>query len=265
MSEGQGFAKRVTRENLTAFAPLLKPRRAATSSTDDNYRDEDEANTTPPDSAVAQTEALFAGQRVIVRLPFQRPTRGGQTGGRRRRRLPPLPPLPVEPPPQGPAPTPPVERRVIFRWSKRLSNSDVNKNERNERNLMSLGVGRGKKARVMEGIDDIRNKMMADEQWSDTQVGGEDAEIANVSFEVHLPGEQPQHHTLEVVHAPHRGSGQYNYHTSIRWDTELARVLREAPGSGFAGYWAILDKYDSSEYVLTITTDKPDPQGIGLK
>jgi hypothetical protein len=141
----------------------------------------------------------------------------------------------------------------------------VNKNEKNERNLMSLGVGRGKEARVMGDINDIRNKMMAHEQWSAIQIRGKPAEIANVDFEVRLPGEQPEVHTLEVVHAPHRGSKQHNYHTSIRWDPELAQILRSAPGTGFAQYWAILDKFDSGEFVLTVTNEVPNPRTIGLK
>jgi hypothetical protein len=84
MSEGQGFARRVTLANLHKFAPLLKPRRVAQPGATEP--DEDSANEgTPLDPAVTQAEAEFTGTRVTVTLPFTRPTLQPQGGSRRRR------------------------------------------------------------------------------------------------------------------------------------------------------------------------------------
>ncbi|HOD83931.1 MAG TPA: hypothetical protein PKG77_21115 [Phycisphaerae bacterium] len=163
-------------------------------------------------------------------------------------------------------PTPAPGRSIVHRWSKRLSASDVNKNEQNERNLISLGVGgrEGTTARVMQDINDIRDRMMSDEDWQPIRISGEDAETVTLQIEVRLP-DQPMHiHQLQVVHAPHRGSGQHNYHTSIRWDADLAQRLRSAAGNGYVGHWATLDRFDSDEYALTITADRPNPRTMGM-
>lgn len=164
-----------------------------------------------------------------------------------------------------PTATPPAASRVVFRWSKKLGVSDVNKNKNNARNFMSLGTGRGKAARVMAHIDDIRRKMMADRDWSPIEIRGKDAEVANVAFEVRLPGELPRSYILKVVHACARRSRQLNYHTSIQWDAELAQKLRTAPGKGFAGLYAVLEKFDSGRFVLTISSHPPHPRGIGFR
>ncbi|MGA2033456.1 MAG: hypothetical protein ABSG68_14470 [Thermoguttaceae bacterium] len=159
----------------------------------------------------------------------------------------------------------PRPRTVAFRWTKRLSPSDVNKNPQNERNLLSLGVGRGLASRVMDDIDDIRNSMMADADWTQVRISGNDAECATLQIEVTIPGQPVRIHTLQVIHAPHRGSGQSNYHTSIRWDADLARILRSQPNNGFANSWAVLERYDTGEYSLTITGTQPNPRSIGLR
>lgn len=154
---------------------------------------------------------------------------------------------------------------VVFRWTKKLSKSDVNKNAQNERNLLSLGVGRGRMARVMDDIDDIRNKMMANERWDGVGIGGRPAESTTIKARVVIGGHHSHVHTLEVIHAPHRGSGQNNYHTSIRWDADLARILRTQPGRGFEGHWAVLERDDTGSYSLTISANEPKPRSIGLR
>ena len=116
----------------------------------------------------------------------------------------------------------------------------------------------------MRDINDIRDRMMPGEDWQLIRISGEDAETVTLPIEVRLPGEAMRVHRLQVVHAPHRGSGQHNYHTSIRWDADLAQRLRSAAGDGFVGHWATLDKFDSGEYALTITADRPNPRTLGM-
>ena len=153
---------------------------------------------------------------------------------------------------------------ITYRWSKRLTRSDVNKNQQNERNLLSLGVGRGREGRVINSVDDIREIMMADASWSPVRIGGREAESATLSFAVTIPGRPTQLHTLEVIHAPHRGSGQNNYHTSIRWDAGLAQIFRSQAGEVFTGSWITIDKSDSGQYSLDIVPGEPNPRSIGL-
>ena len=154
---------------------------------------------------------------------------------------------------------------VAYRWCKRLSASDVNRNSGNERNLMSLGKGPQGQNQVMSDIDNIRDRMLADQDWVQTLVSGRDAEVATITVLFSIDDEEPTVQQLEVVHAPHRGSDQANYHTCIRWNEELAKMLREAPGNGYVGRWAILEKTDKGRITLQIVNDAPNPRGIGLR
>ena len=147
--------------------------------------------------------------------------------------------------------------RVVLRWSKKLSASDVNKNARNIRNLMSLT-----KAGLIEDMDYFRMVFFGDADWQPTTISGHAAEIARVQFKVKLPSARRRSFTLEVVHAPHCESGQHNYHTSIRWGP-LGSVLRGRRGQGFTGHWCVLEKQNTGEYNLTISPNEPDRPFIG--
>ena len=147
--------------------------------------------------------------------------------------------------------------QIVLRWSKRLSASDVNKNARHIRNLMSLT-----KAKLIDDLDYFRNVFFSDADWQSTTIRGHSAEIARVRFEVKLPSTRRQSYTLEIVHAPHRESGQHNYHTSIRWGP-LGSMLHRKRGLGFTGHWCVLEKRDTGEYNLTISPNEPAPRFIG--
>ena len=146
---------------------------------------------------------------------------------------------------------------IVLRWSKKLSKSDVNKNAKNIRNLMSLT-----KAGLIDDLDFFRNVFFSGVPWLPTTITGQASEIADVKFNVKLPRKKSRRLTLQVVHAPHRESGQHNYHTSIRWGP-LAGELRKARGKGYTGFWAVIEKHDTGEYSLTITADEPGRRFIG--
>jgi hypothetical protein len=154
---------------------------------------------------------------------------------------------------------------VVYRWCKQMSRSDVNRNSGNERNLMSLGKGPQGLNQVMSDMDNIRNRMLADQNWVPTLVSGREAEVATITALFSIDAAEPTVQRLEVVHAPHRGSDQANYHTCIRWNEVIARLLREAPGNGYVGRWAILEKTDKGRITLQISRDAPNPRGIGLR
>jgi hypothetical protein len=89
MSAGQGFARRVTLENLARFAPLLKRSGEKVGANGSGDEDEDRANTakeSSPDPALKHAEEAFDGESVKVQLPFQRGRstrpRGGTPGQR---------------------------------------------------------------------------------------------------------------------------------------------------------------------------------------
>lgn len=90
MSEGRGFARRVTLENLRLYAALLKSRRLAghsdaTMDTPDTELTSDSANVEiPRDPALAAAEALFVGESLRTGIQYSRPMRSRPEGRTRR-------------------------------------------------------------------------------------------------------------------------------------------------------------------------------------
>lgn len=216
----------------------------------------------------------LSSQGIIIDAAARRASRARSAAGRaspagrgsRRARW--RPPVPArEPVPEGEAETPTIPEatvetatrtgRIVARWSKKLSKSDANKNARHIRNLLSLT-----KAGLIRDLGFFRNTFFSGEAWRATTIGGHASEIADVAFDVKVPGRRTRRLTLEVVHAPHRESGQHNYQTSIRWGP-LGRELRGLRGSGYTGFWAVLEKHDTGEYSLTIAADEPSRRFIG--
>lgn len=153
----------------------------------------------------------------------------------------------------------PATGRIVLRWSKKLSPSDVNRNRGHVRNLLSLPTGRSP---FSDDRDYLRNTFFANELWCPAEISKQPSEIAKVNFLVKLPMKRSRSAVLDVVHAPHRESRQRNYRTSIRWG-KLAGALQKAPGKGFVGYWVVIDKYDTDEFSLTIAVDEPIRRFIG--
>lgn len=85
MSDGEGFARRVTLANLKSFAPLLKPKRAAghaagAGSEETNEQSTDAANQgLEVDPQLAAAEALFSGKSIRTGIRYSRPE-GGRPG-----------------------------------------------------------------------------------------------------------------------------------------------------------------------------------------
>ena len=187
-------------------------------------------------------------------------------GSRRARWRPPV--LPEEPSLEGEAETLVVPEttkavtpvgRIVLRWSKKLSKSDVGKNAKHPRNLMSLPTGRSPFAHAP---DYLRKVFFAGADWLPANISKQPSEIAKIEFITKLPKGKTKKVTLEVVHAPHRESGQHNYRTSVRWGL-LGGELQKARGIGYTGFWAVIEKHDTSEYSLTITADEPSRRFIG--
>lgn len=145
---------------------------------------------------------------------------------------------------------------IEYRWSKMLSNSDVNRNEKHSRNLLSFAKGS-----IMKDIDDVRNKMMGNENWQQENTSGQPSECVEIKFDVQLPKLPTETHILKVWHVPHREAGQNNYTTSLQWNPALSSRLR---ANDYSQHWCIIDKSASGNYSLTITDKEPTPRSIGF-
>lgn len=264
--------------HVEAWVELKSGRTSANQALNDIAAAIDRWHTAPEDGVYQlHTEAdieRLCSQGIIIdaaarRTSWARSAAGrASAAGRGSRRARWRPPVPArEPVLEGEAETPTMPEatvetatrtgRIVLRWSKRLSRSDVNKNARHIRNLMSLT-----KAGLIRDLGFFRNTFFSGEAWGAATISGHPSEIADVEFNVKLPGKRTRRFTLQVVHAPHRESGQHNYHTSIRWG-RLGKVLRAARGSGYAEFWAVLEKHDTGEYSLTIAADEPSRRFIG--
>lgn len=203
---GQGFARRVTTENLESFAPLLKAQERA--------------------AAIATRAA-----RRIEQSPEAKKA-AGQFGGKHIA-LPPMPKAAINSPAGGarvPSATPkrpsrePAVGSVV--WRKKLSATDAQRQPGNPTGDLRLTQARF----VFSGgyINHtvyFRETVFGGQRWtieSRTPL----VEVAHVPFEVTVLGESLGIHTLEVSHKPTGEAGQGNYTTGIRWGTLATRIRR---------------------------------------
>lgn len=151
------------------------------------------------------------------------------------------------------------EPRMVYRWTKKLSPSDVNRNSKNERNLLSFT-----KKGVMPEFGDIRHKMMHDASWLSQTVGSRFSESTTIKFDVSLPNHSPLIQSLTIDYVPSRDANQNNYTTSLRWNQWFSEHLRSLPGDGYVGYWITIEKDSNGKYYLTISQGMPNPRSIGF-
>ena len=150
--------------------------------------------------------------------------------------------------------------RIVLRWSKKLSPSDVNKLKTGHaRNLLSL-------VKAKSGIDLswFRNVFFADAAWvrKEPGKGGGFEETTRLRFKVKLPAKKLREIELEVGHAPHRGPKQ-EYYSYIKWEGWLSEELQRKAGKGYAEHWVLLEKDDGGRYSITIAADEPAVRFIG--
>lgn len=82
MSGGKGFARRVTRDNLNAFAPLLGKKRASERASQGELPDDASNGATNVDPELAAAEAIFQGTPFATGMRYSFPARLGAARGR---------------------------------------------------------------------------------------------------------------------------------------------------------------------------------------
>jgi hypothetical protein len=207
---GAGFAKRLTLENLSEFAPLLKARSergsiggaSATAPGAEDPMDE-------TDSALAAVLKSFDGERFPVSLKFRRRRSGTE---RRTERV--IPAAEMEPrPPAGPAPA----ARGPIVWRKVLAASDCQRQEGNPTGGIRLTQAKFKvNGTTIDQTTYFRHNLFRDFTWTRS---GSKSEKTVVPFDLSIPARNTNFGVLdmEVTHKPSGESGQGNYTSLLKW------------------------------------------------
>jgi hypothetical protein len=216
--KGRGFARRVTAETLSQFAPLLrKPshdREGTASARDSEIANLDES------AAERLRDALshFQGEPVNVQRP-----RSGHTGGSAG---------PVSSPAARPftiAQVLPGERNLL--WRKTLAASDVQSQRGNATGGVRLTQARFEvDGRRIDQTTYFRKQVFGRLEWTRgrTRPYREDAWA---DFHIILRGADLGVHRLRISHKPSGEAGQGNYTTILHWGA-LSESIRHAGLSG---------------------------------
>jgi len=228
MNPGQGFARRVTLENLEEFSPLLK-RTAESAREGTEGVDTDQANVrsaNPPDPAYLAAEQLFSGVKIQVTIPFHRGRSGQQRTGTRRRGQTAQPPQHPAQTPVGGGVQPARSVRGPMVWRKVLVASDVQRQRGNP-----TGGARLTQARFLVQGQHInqttyfRNDLFGGFIWTVARRRPLREEVI-IDFDLTILGQHFGVQQLTVSHKPTGEGGQGNYTTILHWG-DLSGQIRD--------------------------------------
>lgn len=230
MSEGQGFARRVTLENLGAFAPLLRRSSGSASTSDkasayepDESPDLDAANEKLDDQDLREAEAQFSGESFKIPAHYSRRTgatgvprvRERQPGSRSLRQSTGSVPQAIQP------------GRGPLLWRKaNLPASDVQRQPGNPTGGIRLTQAR---FRVDDAPIDqttyFRDIVFGSLAWKEGKKRPY-REDATATFDVTILHEHLGRYELTISHKPSGEAGQRNYTTILHWGP-LAETIRD--------------------------------------
>lgn len=222
MKKGQGFARRVTPENLVQFKPLLTAAEAPTPSAAVTAR---ATGPTSPDPAVVAAKALFKGESVRWPVPFKHPSMGTRPPGETASTSI-VTEIPVRPTPTAPATSAPARGPLL--WTKRLVASDVGQQPGHPTGGVRLTqAGFTVKRKVIDQTTYFRHTVFGGRSWRVIKTTPK-VEQATAKFDVTLLGKSLGVHTLAVSHKPSGEAGQGNYTSILHWG-DLNSAVRKLP------------------------------------
>lgn len=220
MADGQGFARRVTLENLESFAPLLK--RPSTTKDDVNDVPREEQ---PDDPALQKAEALFKGKSIKVKKQYTyRPPQSSAEA----------PPKIEDRPIAAEAPKAAIRGRKIWQISS-LPRSSAQRQEGHPTGGIRLVQGDFKGQ--IDQTTYFRDEAFGAATWHLVKTSPR-VEEAEVTFRVKIDGEDLGNHTLTVSHKPSGEASQNNYTTILKWGdlSEYVRIQKNVVGKTLAIY-----------------------------
>lgn len=228
---GRGFARRVTRETLEVFRPVLgeKPDDEAVES-----KGAVAAEGKEPGSGVEvpyEVEGMFRGEPVVVRIPFKRLSSGG--GGKGAigigdgaHRKSPLAATGSETAPAGRGDSP---GEVV--WRKRLSRTDAQRQSGHPTGDLRLVQAKFEVGgSIIDQTRYFRHEVFGGLDWT-LESETPRVEIATADFDVSILGKPLGTFPLVVSHKASGEAGQGNYTTGLRWGALVAYLRDEADAS----------------------------------
>lgn len=206
MTEGQGFARRVTHENLDDFTPRLR-KRGESENGETNPGDDEE-----PSSEIERTEGLFSGESIDT-------------------------PTPANPSPDSPIPMPEAEKGPLL-WDKSMSNSDAQKppgEDSSYKGELVMLLGRNSSTPdidASEALTWFREEAFGDLDWGGS-MSNENEEEAYCKFSIQIDDEDYGIFRLRLTHRKSRtalDTGTYTA-TVLHWGP-ITQILRESDVEG---------------------------------
>lgn len=215
MKKGQGWARRVTLENLPDFEPWLRR-------IDEAQIEAAKQARKAKKLAAAGKPSPFRGVPLALPSRFQPkrsgkqstgPRKGAQHAGERR----------------------PAERIAThgeLLWRRTLSRSDAQKTDArtNPTGCLRFTQARRDNARPIDQTTFFRNEVFGRYRWDVLKTKPYE-EATTIPFHVTLNGEPLGVFKLQIRHKPSGEAGQHNYTTSLHWG-ELMPVVREKVKAG---------------------------------
>lgn len=205
MKRGQGWARRVTTENLAQFKDFLRtPEQIA----------KEKANAAAKADRAKKRQSPFKGK------PHEYPKRF--TPGTRAKK--------AKKPTGGKAPQPKPQRATDERgsllWRKKLGASDAQQTtgRTNPTGCLRFTKSPQYNSRDIDQTTFFRDELFAGFDWEQIKATPFE-EATNVPFHFTINGEDHGTHTLRIQHKPSGEAGQHNYTTSLHWG-ELTPVIR---------------------------------------
>lgn len=248
MKQGKGFAKRVTKENLTDFAPLLKKQPDSSSDTSSSV---EATSPGPVDQELAAAEDKFDGKPIKSDYNHKPPKLAAPKPKKTSTSSTASPSATTTPPASA---TGPLTKGPLL-WEKRLTSTDAQKVTGNPTGCVKLA-----QAKFLDPATGLkinwkvyfRHTAFAGLTWAPTgRIHAE--EEADIIFEVSISGTNLGQRKLKVIHKPSGEAGQSNVPTQLHWGQlrpevmasdftdNLLRIYAPAPGT-------------NSPYFLELTT-----------
>lgn len=219
MKKGQGWARRVTLENLPDFAPWLRQ-------ADDKQAELEREKRKQKKAEAAGKPSPFRGVPLSLPSRFRSPQRTGKSGELRKDSA------RLAKPKMIPAPG----SSGVLLWRRTMSRSDAQKTsgKTNPTGCLRFTQAWRDNEREIDQTSFFRQDIFGRFPWRVLKAKPYE-EATDVPFHVTLNGEPLGIFALQIRHKPSGEAGQHNYTTSLHWG-KLMPVVKEKvrPGQVFS-------------------------------
>ena len=224
MKEGQGWARRVTLENLPSFADYLR------SAEEREANQRQFAEQVKKQNRKGRASSPFQG--VAFHVPNRFSNKSKPSGPRKK-----ISQQTIKP--KSSTVRPAVGPKGMLLWRKRLNRSDAQQTSEgtNPTGCLRFTQARKDNPNPIDQTDFFRNQLFRRFEWAPIKANPYE-EAAKVPFHLTIKGKPLGAFELQIRHKPSGEAGQGNYTTSLHWGKKLTARIRKrvSPGSMFALY-----------------------------